>query len=101
MGSLTAHLVEPGDHGGLRFHPSCPVCRQERLFGTLSYEPVVSRRAQAVLAGGVLALYGAAPVAVATVPDSQMEGVAAPDQPSGVEFDDPGFDPRGSHEPCP
>jgi LysM domain len=96
MGSLTEHLVEPGDHGRLKFHPSCPVCRQERLFGSLSSEPVVSRRAQALLAGGVLAVSGAAPgVAVALEPDMQVEGVAAPDQPSGVELDDPGFDPGG------
>jgi hypothetical protein len=96
VGSLRAHLAEPGDHGRLRFHPSCPVCRQERLFGSLSSEPVVSRRAQAVLAGGVLALSGAAPgVSVAIEPDRQVEGVAAPDQPSGGELDDPGFDPGG------
>ncbi len=96
MGSLTAHLVESGDHGRLRFHPSCPVCRQERLFGTLSSEPVVSRRAQAVLAGGVLALSGAAPAAaVGREPDRQHEGIAAPDQPGGVELHDPGFDPGG------
>ena len=111
MGSLTDHLVEPGDHGRLKFHPRCPVCQQERLFGTLSSEAVVSRRAQAVLAGGVLALSGTAPgVAVATEPDRQVEGVAGPDQSTGVELDDPGFDPGatrrfpstpGRLRPCP
>jgi nucleoid-associated protein YgaU len=96
MGSLTAHLLETGDHGRLRFHPSCPVCRQERLFGTLSSEPVVSRRAQALLAGGVLALSTSAPtVVVAAEPDRQLEGVAAPQDPGGPELDDPGFDPGG------
>jgi hypothetical protein len=96
MGSLTAHLLESGDHGRLRFHPSCPVCRQERLFGTLSSEPVVSRRAQALIAGGVLAVSTSAPtMALATEPDRQLEGVAAPDQPGGGELDDPGFDPGG------
>ena len=96
MGSLTAHLRETGDHGGLRFHASCPVCRQERLSGTLSSEPVVSQRAQALLAGSVLAFSSAAPAAaVATGPDRQLEGVAAPDRPGGPELDDPGFDPGG------
>ncbi|MGH2745815.1 MAG: LysM peptidoglycan-binding domain-containing protein [Thermoleophilaceae bacterium] len=72
------------------------MCRQERLFGTLPAEPVVSRRAQAVLAGGVLALSSAAPgAALAQEPDQQLEGVAAPEQPAGAELDDPGFDPGG------
>jgi LysM domain len=96
MGSLTAHLLEPGDHGRLRFHPSCPVCRQERLYGTLSSEPVVSRRAQALLAGGVLALSASAPaVSIAQEADRQFEGVAAPEEPGGPELDDPSFDPGG------
>jgi LysM domain len=96
MGSLTAHLLETGDHGRLRFHPSCPVCRQERLYGTLSTEPVVSRRAQALLAGGVLAVSSSAPaVAIAQEPDRQFEGVAAPEELGGPELDDPSFDPGG------
>jgi hypothetical protein len=95
MASLTAHLLEPGDHGRLGFHPRCPVCRQERLFGALSSEPVVSRRAQAVLAGGVLAVSTAAPAAaLAQEPDRQREGLSAPGPPGG-ELDDPGFDPGG------
>jgi LysM domain len=99
MGSLTAHLLEPGDHGRLRFHPSCPVCRQERLYGTLSSEPVVSRRAQALLAGGVLAISSAAPaVAIGQEPDMQSEGVAAPEDPGVHELDDPSFDPGGDTE---
>jgi nucleoid-associated protein YgaU len=96
MGSLTAHLLETGDHGRLRFHPSCPVCRQERLYGALSSEPVVPRRAQALLAGGVLALSASAPAAsIAQEPDLQFEGVAAPEEPGGPELDDPAFDPGG------
>ena len=99
MGSLTAHLLEAGDHGGLPFHPSCPVCRQERLYGTLSSEPVVPRRAQALLAGGVLALSASAPVvAAAQEPDRQFEGVAAPEAPGGPELDNPDFDPGGDTE---
>ena len=96
MGSLTAHLLEPGDHGGLPFHPSCPVCRRERLSGTLSTEPVVSRRTQALIAGGVLAVSAGSPgFAVAAGPDRQAEGVAAPEDPSVGELHDPDFDPGG------
>jgi LysM domain-containing protein len=96
VASLTAHLVESGDHGRLGFRPDCPVCREQRLFGSLSSEPVVSRRAQAVLAGGVLAVSTAAPGAVlAQERDLQREGIAAPERPTGGELDDPGFDPGG------
>jgi resuscitation-promoting factor RpfA len=96
MGSLTPHLLEPGDHGRLPFHPSCPVCRRERLHGTLSQEPVVSRRTQAVLASGVLAFSAGAPgLAGAAAPDRQAEGIAAPEDPAVGEIDDPAFDPGG------
>ena len=79
MTSLTAHLVESGDHGRLGFHPDCPVCRQVRLFGSLSSDPVISRRAQAALASGVLALSAVGPpVAVAQEPDHQVEGGSEP-----------------------
>jgi hypothetical protein len=100
MGSLTAHLLEAGDHGRLPFHPSCPVCRQERLYGTLSSEPVVPRRTQALLAGGVLAISSAGPaVALAQEPDRQFEGVAAPEETGAPDLDDPGFDPGGGDTP--
>jgi LysM repeat protein len=96
MGSLTAHLLEAGDHGRLPFHPSCPVCRRERLYGTLSSEPVIPRRAKALLAGGVLAFSASAPVvAAAQEPDRQFEGAVAPEEPGGSELDDPAFDPGG------
>lgn len=75
MASLTAHLTESGDHGRLGFHPSCPACRQQRLFGSLSSDAVISRRAQAALASGVLALSAAGPsAAYAQEPDQQVEG---------------------------
>lgn len=89
--SLSHHLLEPGDHGRLGFHPGCPVCRRERLAGALSAEPVVSRRVQAALAACVLAFSTGAPVAaVAAEPDRDEEGVVSPDA-SGPG--DPGRDP--------
>src|SRR5918999_491432 len=96
MGSLTAHLLETGDHGRLRFHPSYPVCRQERLYGSLSTEPVVPVRARVLLAGSVLALSASAPaMSVAQEPDLQSEGVVAPEEAGGLGLDDPSFDPGG------
>lgn len=104
MSSLTAHLLEAGDHGRLGFHPSCPACRRERLFGSLSSEPLVSLRVQAALATGLLALSGAAPgAAAASGPDRQRAGVVAPEQPRGYGtgqprgggVEDPDFDPGG------
>jgi hypothetical protein len=95
LGSLTAHLLEPGDHGRLGFHPRCPVCRKERLFGSLSSEPLVSRRVQAALATGVLALSVAAPGAAAAAgPDRQWEGATPPERLRG-DIDAPDFDPGG------
>jgi LysM repeat protein len=101
--SLTAHLLEGGDHGRLGFHPKCPVCRRQLLFGSRSVEPAISRRMQAVLATGVLAFSAAAPVAVAGEPDQQQDGVAAPEplvggtpeQPGTDDIDAPDFDPGG------
>jgi DNA-directed RNA polymerase specialized sigma24 family protein len=43
VNSLSAHLTAGRDHGRLRFHPDCPVCRNQRLAGTLS-DPVLSTR---------------------------------------------------------
>ena len=38
MPSLSVHLRSPDDHSGLPFHPSCPVCRRDRLAGSLNDE---------------------------------------------------------------
>ena len=105
LGSLTAHLIEAGDHGRLGFHPSCPVCRKKRLRDSLSSELVISRRVQAALASGLLAFSAAVPGAAAAPPepDQQQEGVTAPEQPPGGapqppgsgDVDAPDFDPGG------
>jgi hypothetical protein len=91
MASLTAHLVESGDHGRLGFHASCPVCRHERLFGSLPPEPIISRRAQAALASGVLALSAVGPpAALAQEPDQQVEGGSGPGGVGGMGEPDTG-----------
>ena len=85
MGSLTAHLLEDADHGRLGFHSRCPVCRRERLFGSLLSEPVVSRRVKAAIAAGALAFSVAAPgLAAAQERDREQEGVVAPTQSKGA-----------------
>jgi nucleoid-associated protein YgaU len=102
--SLNAHRLQTADHGCLGFHPSCPVCLQERTIGSLSSEPVISRRVQIALATGVLAFATGTPGAgLAAEPDQSQEGVTAPEQPmggaphqpSGGNADTPDFDPGG------
>lgn len=84
MPSLTAHLVTSGDHGRLGFHPDCPVCRQERLFGSLNSNAVVAPRAKAVLTSGVLAFSAVGPAgAIAQEPDLQLEGGSEAGQTDG------------------
>ena len=97
MASLSAHLREPGDHGRLAFHPGCPVCRDERLAGTLPADALVSRRTQALVAAGVLALSSAASTAaLAQEPDQEHEGTATPEETiAGDLASDPDFDPGG------
>jgi hypothetical protein len=97
LGSLSAHLTAAGsEHGRLRFHPDCPRCNG-RLAGSLSGDELVSRRAKAAVAAGVLALSSAAPAAAAIPPepDQEQEGTAAPPAADGDALYDPGFDPGG------
>jgi nucleoid-associated protein YgaU len=77
MSSLSAHLRQPEDHSRLPFHPSCPVCRRDRLAGSLDGEELLSRRAQAAIAAGLLAFstFGV-PVASAQEADQISEGTA-------------------------
>lgn len=94
MTRLSTHLRHPENHGRLRFHPSCPICRRERLGGTLPTEALVSRRMQACLAGGVLVLSTAAApvVALAAEQESEREGTVAPEQ-------TPAQDPQATPDP--
>ena len=104
MASLSAHLREPGDHGALAFHPACPVCREERLAGTLRADALVGRRGQALFAAGVLALSATpATAALAQEPDQEQEGAAAPDSAGAVAdpASDPDFDPGGESTDLP
>jgi hypothetical protein len=102
VASLNAHLTAGTEHGRLSFHPLCPRCRDERLSGNVDSEVLISRRAQAVLAAGVLAVSTATPaVSVAAEPDQEQEGDATPtpDGGSGGTLDDPTYDPGGDDTP--
>jgi hypothetical protein len=79
--SLSAHLTsDTAAHGRLAFHPNCPRCRTERLAGSLGADALMSRRAQAALAAGLLAFSAAAPPALAQggEVDQEQEGMADP-----------------------
>ena len=92
MSSLSVHLRVPDDHSGLPFHPSCPVCRRDRLAGSLDGDEIVSRSTQAALAAGLLVFsgVGAPAAAVASGPDEEVDGaaevVASPDP--GTDIDE-------------
>jgi hypothetical protein len=81
VATLSFHQSKRTDHDRLGFHPDCPACRQDRLFGVVSPRPVFSYRLRVLLATGVLALSaGAASSSVASEPDRDQEGVAVPEQ---------------------
>jgi hypothetical protein len=102
MSSLKAHLREPGDHGRLAFHPECPVCRDDRVFGELPRDAIVGRRTQALLTAGVLAVSSAAPTAAFGAPsDQEREGTAAPEESTADPAGDPDFDPGGESTDLP
>jgi len=97
MNELARHLTHEGSHGDLPFHASCAVCREERLSGRLTVEPLISHRAQAGLAAAVLAGSAAVPsVAAATTPvpeqETEAEGTHDSEDPSIGDIDgtDPG-----------
>jgi LysM domain len=96
MSSLSAHLREPGDHGRLSFHPDCPQCR-DRVSGVLPADSLVSRRTQALVAAGVMALSsGTSATALAQEPDQEREGTAAPEAVATDPAADPDFDSGGT-----
>jgi hypothetical protein len=102
MSSLSVHLRLPEDHSGLPFHPSCPVCRRDRLAGSLDGDEIVSRRTQAAIAAGLLAFsgVGAPAAAVAAGPDQEIEGsaevVGGPDPEADVDETTPGWTDGGA-----
>ena len=80
-------------------HPGCPICRDERVAGSLPSTSVVPRRAGAYLAAGALALPAMVPAgAVATESDQDIVGSASPDQ---VTTDGINMDPGGESESLP
>jgi hypothetical protein len=96
MGSLNAHLRQPAQHARLPFHSECPICRDERLVGTLPPVNLIPPRGSAALAAGLLAMSAIAPSAtLAQEPDQTQEGAAAPDAPAGDRAHSPDFDPGG------
>jgi LysM domain len=90
--SLGAHLRETEDHSRLPFHPDCPICRRDRLAGSLEGEQLVSRRTQAAIAAGLLAFStGGAPAAFGSPPDEVIEGteevISGGNRGSSVDFE--------------
>lgn len=97
MTSLSAHLRRPEAHAELPFHAGCPVCRDERLLGTLTSRGLVSPRTQAALAASLLALTATTPAALAAEQDSEHQGTAPPSQTSPTDTSQSAeFDPGGS-----
>jgi hypothetical protein len=106
LSGLTRHLREPGDHGALAFHPDCPICRDQRLNGTIEDRPLVSVRAQAAFAAGVLAVAAVGPVSAGVAssePPSEHEGEVAPEAPGapGDSSQSPDYDPGGPQTELP
>jgi LysM domain len=56
VSSLSNHPQETESHGRLPFHPSCPVCRDERLSGSLVGDAILGQRARAGLLAATLAV---------------------------------------------
>jgi hypothetical protein len=101
MATLTAHLRCSEDHGRLPFHPDCPVCRAERLSGTLPTHGLVGRRTQAVMVAGILAASTTSPTAaVAQEADQVTEGAVEPGQ-SGGDSAATDLDPGGDADDLP
>ena len=102
MTSLSTHLRHPETHGALPFHAECPICRTERLVGSLASGGPGSPRAHAALAATVLAFNTTAPAALAAEQESEHEGSAPVTQTSTTDpSQNPSFDPGGNSEALP
>src|SRR4051812_17090210 len=102
MASLTAHLRQPDAHAALPFHPDCPICRHERVVGTLAPGGFISLRVQAALAASVLTLSATAPAALAAEQDSEHDGASPVAQTGTTDpSQSPNFDPGGNAETLP
>lgn len=100
MSSLSVHLRQADDHSVLRFHPGCPICRRERLAGSLADDEIVSPRTKAAIAAGLLAFStSGASVAAAAVPDEVIDGTS--EVVSGDPALDIDFEPQGAAEVLP
>jgi len=69
--TLNTHFQTTGHDGRLPYHAGCPVCRAERLCGTVPDGPVISRRTQAATVAAVVALVPAFGVAPAFAGDGE------------------------------
>ena len=98
MRTLNAHLRQSEAHDCLPFHSGCPICRQTRAIGRLPSDGVISTRAQAMLAAGVLVVSTGAPITpalAAAEPDQEQQGGAPIAANGGDSAADPDFDPGG------
>src|SRR5689334_3225387 len=99
MASLSVHLREDGDHGRLGFHPSCPVCRCDRLAGRLPNDAIVTVRTKALLAAGALAVSAASPASVlAANGDREGGGAAEPTNSSAGDYSNSDGSPGASDD---
>ncbi len=97
MAALSTHLTA-SNHAALAFHPTCPVCRAERLSGALTDGPAISRRAQAAGLAATFALVPALTAAPALATDNETTvGIQDPGKPVD-NVDDPNFKPPPAHK---
>jgi hypothetical protein len=91
MSSLTAHLRQhAGPSAGLPYHPSCPICHETRLVGTAPSDSLITTRARAALAAGVLALAAGGPAGTAFAQDGPQ--ASSPSDSADSPATDPGGD---------
>lgn len=101
MNSLNEHLRAGTSHDLLPFHPSCPICREQRLHGRLDPAPLLPARTQAAVVASVVAVSsGLAPAALAVEADRTSDGTAPVSQgPPADPAASSDYDPGGSDTP--